>query len=1038
MRSYILAGASALALSAMPSFAQEAKPAATAATPAPTATAAADAEDEGIILVTGSRIARTGFDAPVPVTALTAAELTANGNVSIGDTLNQLPAFRSTFSTQNSGRFIGTAGLNILDLRGLGTGRTLVLVNGRRHVTAQPGSNSVDVNTIPTDLIKRVDVVTGGNSAVYGSDAVAGVVNFILDDEFDGLRLRGQSGISSKGDRPTQLVTLTAGKNFSDNRGNIAINLEYSNLDQLRNLDRPDLSGAFAGRNQFNATENVLTEPSTGNGIPDTTFLRGVRNIGFSDGGAFTATCPAATATNAAVRALNCTGLRSNTNAELGRVFVFLPDGSLVANDRDTDLRPFGSGNSVGANGLGSTQRNYGQLQPGVTRYAANLLAHYDVSDAFRPFIEAKYVRVDSLQASSPSFTGGTLSGSVNINNPFLAPAARATLVQALGTATNFTLSRNNVDFGARGEEHTRETFRGVVGVRGDFLDTWRYEAAFSYGRTDTFYTTEGNVNLANYGRALNAVRNTAGQIVCAVNADAITTNDDPACRPLNLFGQGNVSPEALNYVIAQSSREQWAEQYNAIAYVSGDSSRWFDLPGGPIGFSVGGEWRREKDFSAFDEFTRSGATFLNSSGIFAPVPQRVLEGFGEIRLPILKDVPFFQELTVEASGRVSDYSVGQAGTTFAWNAGAIWSPVEGLRFRGGYAQAVRAPTQTNLFGALNQTFLNGLVDPCSQNRIRDNPNRVANCAAGGVPTTQTFLGSTEPFTNVPTSGIAGFNGSNPLLNEERSTSITAGMVAQPKFIPGLLLAVDYWNIDVKNVIQSLLPQTIINQCYDAPGGIDNQFCKSITRNPNGTFAGQSGVNHAGTQVFFPQTGSSFTSGPFNFARLKTSGIDVDVNYQMPSSGDFRFGARLIASYLINRDNFTDINIPTFINQQKLELGDPEWQGQLRLNASYKTFDFSWAARLVGKTTIATEYETQNSVQGRPPTNPDAFPQVFYPTVTYHDIRAQLNLGKNNIYLGVDNLFDQQPPFQLLGTEDGAGVYSNVGRFYYVGTTINF
>jgi outer membrane receptor protein involved in Fe transport len=221
----------------------------------------------GGITVTGTRIRRPNLTSPVPITSVTAAELPNQGQASIGDALNQLPSLRSTFSQQNSGQFIGTAGQNFLDLRGLGVTRTLVLVNGRRHITGSAGDFIVDVNTIPQDLIERIDIVTGGEAAVYGSDAVAGVVNFVLKRNFDGLRLRVQDGISSHGDRPVQVATLTAGRNFAGGRGNIAVSLEYTNAAPLYTKQRDDLTGAFSGRFEYQAVVNTVGEPLPADGI---------------------------------------------------------------------------------------------------------------------------------------------------------------------------------------------------------------------------------------------------------------------------------------------------------------------------------------------------------------------------------------------------------------------------------------------------------------------------------------------------------------------------------------------------------------------------------------------------------------------------------------------------------------------------------------------------------------------------------------------------------------------------------------------------
>ena len=988
--------------------------------------------NETAIVITGSRIARPNLDSSIPITSLTADELTNTGNFQVGDRLNELPAFRSTFSQANSTRFIGTAGLNLLDLRGLGTSRTLVLINGRRHVTSSPGGSSVDTNTIPNDLIERVDTVTGGNSAIYGSEAVAGVVNFILKRDFEGVRLKGQGGISSRGDRGSYFASLTAGKNFNEDRGNVAVSLEFTRSQPLFFTQRDEQTGAYSGRNQFNLVQNTAGEEESGDGMPDREFQTGIRNINISEGGAYVSSCPADMPENAARRALNCTGIFSTAGRELGRGFVFDSAGNLIPNIGTRDFRPFGSNNNTG--GIGSTLRLTGMLQPGIKRYAGNVLAHYDFSDAFRPFIEAKYVRVEALQEGQPTFHFNRFS----LDNPFLTEQARGVLAQSLAPdATSLGAFRFNIDFGGRGEEHVRETYRIVAGVEGTFNDDWRYEVSLNYGRTNTFYTTNGNILEDEFANARDAERNSAGQIVCAINNDEDADNDDAACVPVNLFGNGAVSQAALNYFGFTSSREENANQYNATAYVSGDLSQLFEFPGGPIGFAVGIEYRRETAFSAFDPITQSGATFLNSIPTFDPPAQVVKEAFGEIRIPLLADRPFANELTIEAAGRFSDYKLGNIGSVFAYNVNGTYSPFPGLRFRAGYAKSVRAPDQDDLLSSPSQTFLNGLADPCGEQNINENPNRVANCAADGVPTTQTFGGTTEPFTNRPSSGVSGLNGSNPLLSEESGKSLTIGMIAEPAFIPGLSISVDYYDITVTDAIFSLGAQTIIDQCYDSPSGINNSFCEAITRNPNGTFAGQSDVQHGGASVSFETTGSAFTSGPFNFAKLETSGIDAELNYTR-QIGSIGLSLRSIVSYVINRDDFTDINRPDFIDQALHELGDPQWEGSLRVGLDFGKLELSYRFRYIGIQAV-DDYEATHSVQGRPPENPDGFSVQYYPAVTYSDIRASFDVGeKFNLYAGVDNVFDKLPAFGLTGTGGGSGIYDNIGRFIYFGAEVNF
>lgn len=1054
MRAGLLAGAGFAAL-ALPqaAFAQVTDPA-IAEGEAPQDADGTEAAPSGLIVVTGSRIARPDLDSSVPVTSIEAETLIRSSNVQLGDALNELPQLRGTFGSQNSGRFIGTAGLSLLDLRGLGTDRTLTLVNGRRHVTSTPGDFSVDVATIPTELLERVDVVTGGNSAIYGSDAVAGVVNFILRNDYEGVRLTAQSGISTYGDRESYSFGGVAGKNFADGRGNVAIAGEYSRQTPLFFRER-DYYGPYTGAPGFSTTDINFSETPAGDGIPDTTFFNGqpfgLKFNQISTGGAVLTTCPAAVAgdaANATRRNLVCTGLLSPTGGRLNDNYFFQQDGTLLRNNPFIDLRQFGGG-TIGGLGASSSLPD-SQLQVGIERYSANLLSSFEFSPAAEAFIEAKYVKVTANQTSSqPTFTsGGGTTSTFSINNPFLSDQARATLRQILPAgATTFSFLRFNSDLGTRAEDHERETYRIVGGLRGQLSDTGNiaYEVAANYGRTETFYETGGNLLTANFNRAANAVRNSAGQIVCAVNADASTANDDPSCVPINLFGFGAPSQAAADYVLYTSSRDQYAEQLNFTGFVSGDSSGFFELPGGPIGVAVGGEYRRERAFSAYDDVTASGQTFLNSFADFDPPTFEVAEIFGEIRIPLLADMTLIEELTLEGSVRYSDYNISGGAT--AYNVGAVYSPVPGLRIRGGYARSVRAPNLNDTFASQTETFANGLVDPCSQNVINQNPNRAARCAEAGIPTTVTLPdGSVVPFTNTASTGVSGFNQGNPNLQPEIGKSITIGAVFQPDFLPGFSLTVDYYDIEVEQVIQGLSGQAIINRCYEDPVTIDNPFCAAVFRRGNTgdpfssyAFDGQANRVFTGFEpVNLAVLGPAFLNQPFNFASLETSGIDLRVNYTRELSEDWGINLGAIVSWLEERRTFNFITDPDRATRLKGVLGDPEWQFNLNASVRYQDFTFTYEGRFLDKMLVGA-YETQLSYQGRPPENADAFPIIYYPEIYYSDIRGEFAVTDEfEFYVGVDNVFNRLPPYGLTGVGGGSNVYNNTGRFFYAGITAEF
>ncbi len=627
-----------------------------------------------------------------------------------------------------------------------------------------------------------------------------------------------------------------------------------------------------------------------------------------------------------------------------------------------------------------------------------------------------------------------------------------------------------NNDLGTRAEDHERNTYRLVGGVRGDISTkgNLRYELALNYGHTKTYYETGGNVNLARFNNAADAVRNSAGQIVCFINTpqdvflrpdpragQINTTNDDPACVPINLFGAGASSQEARDYVKAVSIRKQTASQLNAVGFVSGDSQGFFELPGGPVGFALGGEYRREKATSVYDEATQRGETFLNAFQPFLPPTFSVKEAFGELRLPIVKDIFLLNELTVEAAARYSKYRDKKG--VWAYNAGLIYSPFDGLRMRGGVARAVRAPNLSDQFASRAETFANSFTDPCDQpggtnvgNNITSDPNRVANCAAAGVPTTVTYQDSagrtiTRPFTNRPGSGISGVNQGNAALIPETSKSYTVGAVIQPPFLPGFALTIDYFNIKVKKVISGLTGQAIINRCYDDPTGIANEFCalifRRMTTDPitNGTFAGQVNRRLAHRlQDNSPRSGEgiSFIHQPFNFSALVRRGVDFDASYRRDVFNN-ALTLRGIVSYLIKSENFSYLTQPDRSDRIHGTFGDPRWAASWNANYDLGQVDLTYGGTFVGKQTLLS-YETQFEHQGRGPTNPDARPFRYYPSQVVHNARINFEpTSKYRFYTGVDNVTNELPPLDLNGNEGGSP-FGPTGRYFYAGAEIRF
>jgi outer membrane receptor protein involved in Fe transport len=989
------------------------------------------------VVVTGSRIARPNLDSPVPITTVTSEELYQTGNTAIGDLLNDLPSMRNTFSQSNSSRFLGTTGLNLLDLRGLGTQRTLVLVNGRRHVGSDILGNAVspDTNTFPTDLIDRIDQVTGGNSAVYGSDAIAGVVNFVLKRDFEGLQFRGQGGQTDKSDGGDYYGSVLWGTNFDENRGNIAVNLEYAKQEEFFASDRDNLrkNGAFVSTDS-----DPAGSPNGSDGIPDRRFYNDIRFATISNGGniLLAPTTGAPCGRDAAGRAFSCS-------------FLFQPDGSLVP-QTGTRIGLAPNGNYDGGNGSNNRERNALAIFPRLDRTALNLFGHYTISDAFEPFIEAKFVRTNSLRFGQPAFfQGGTIDGdreNPRFDNPFLSDATRGQINAALASmgqdplsgADQFSIGRNLLDLGPRQEDAQRDTTRIVLGVTGKFADDWSYEVAVNWGQFKEDTDVLGNLDVQRFVLAMDSARDAQGNIRCrsqidptaargyadflgaadAAYANSLLAADIAACVPVNPFGDGNITPAMRKYLAVNTTSVGKIEEFVASANVSGSSRKWFELPAGPIGVALGVEHRTEENFFKSDDLVSHSLTFYNALPLFDPPKFEVNEAYTEFRVPLLAGKPFAQELTFSAAGRYADYK-GATGEVFAHNLGLEWGPIEDLRFRVGKARAVRAPSLADSFAAQGQNFAGNFLDPCSARNVgAGSSTRAANCAAAGAPANYDY---------VYTASLEIVSGGNPALKEETSDSFTAGFVVRPRFLPNFSLSVDYFDIDIDDVITAPAAQDIVDACYDA-GSLNNQFCSLFQRS--------AGVGPRGEQNFRILEGS-LQQTLLNYASSTARGIDVEVAYAY----DFAFGrlsSRLVWTHALQRDDFLDPADPGRADRILSELGDPKDAANLNNDLKIGPVTVGYEVRYLGRMVLNT-YEDLFSLQGRPAQNIDYATRRFYPTVFYHDLRASYDVNDAlNVYLGVDNVTDKVPPLGASATTGFSGIYEAKGRFIYAGAKYNF
>ena len=1029
------------------------------------------------ITITGSRIRRPNLESTVPITSLAGEEFFQQGQNNIGDTLNELPQLRTTFGQQNAGRFLGTTGLNLLDLRGLGTQRTLVLVNGRRHVPSDILNNGVspDVNTIPNDLIDRVDIVTGGNSAIYGSDAIAGVVNFVLKRNFEGLQVRGHAGISGYGSGGNQYASAMYGMNFGDDRGNVTVHAEYAHQDRLHGSDIPFLR-RVDGFVAFDS-DTAACLPSGGpagctpqgaDGIPDRTFVRDIRRANINE-----ATQIAFQNRTAQPGGALCGTGFNGTNYNC--VYFFSLDGNQLI--QQTGARGGTGPISSFIGGNGTTGREYNLLTvfPDQTRYNANLLAHFTFSEALEVFAEAKYVRVDTQgQNAGPAFIqGSTLDGNrerIRLDNPFLSPSARATITNILlttGTAPSLSaapaalsaaqiaainagtfrvpIQRNLLDLGLRDEASERETYRAVVGLRGTFNDDWNYEVSANYGKVNEDTTVLGNVDITRLLFALDSGIDPANpgagiqcraKFVAAAQLDPFgfgpekMAADIAACVPYDPFGFTPGQNEAARqYITRDTVSHAELDQLVLSAFVSGDSSQVFEMPGGPIRFALGAEYRKETLFYQADPFIEDGFSFYNALPTFDADPFDVKEVFGEIQIPILKDMPFFHDLTASAAARVAFYG-GAVGTVWAYNAGLEWAPVPDIRFRGNYGRSVRAPNLTETAFPNSQNFAPGFTDPCAPTPRTQNPNRPANCAADLGP----LLGN---LTDVAFS-LDFFSGSNPNLEAETSDSWTFGAVIQPRWIPGLSITADYYKITVNNVIATLAAQTIVNSCYDQPD-LNNPFCGQFARN-------QGPGNGPGGEIPGAILNGSLLAAPLNFQALVRRGLDIEVAYRKQLSQKVRLNSRLIYTHNFQISNYANPTFPELENRILGELGDPKDEFSFNLDLTVDKIQFGYQARYIGRQ-VTNLYEDFFPLEGAtnpltgatPPNDADWADIRFYPSVLYHDARISIDVTKDyNFYFGVDNFTNRAPPLGLTGVGAGSGIYNVRGRNFYAGFRARF
>lgn len=1077
-------------------------------------------DDEGIeeIVTTGSRIQRDpNTISAQPVQSVNAEDIQLSGEFSITDVINDVPALFSSTTSENSIDSGFADGANILNLRGLGSARTLTLVDGRRHVAGAAGTAAVDVGSIPVRLIERVEVLTGGASAVYGADAVTGVVNFVLKDDFEGFEIDAMTGLSGESDAGQSTLSVVWGKNFLEGRANLAVAVDYRNDEGLRARERDGGIFVGSGRDWVNPALR-FQQGDIGDATPNFAQYFNYANTGLTEFGLpipsaddfiadYTATFGSAPTLTDAELALIARAANAPQRAVLpGRTFPFtsgygyiIPGNpftfagfdpeepiDLDGNGRPDCLDSFTGYNSVfGAASFGvvggcwnvTEDGNYRPVRDGLVsgnfqgfggdsfntiqqsngyiilpeeKTTVNLLGRFDINERASLFGELKYSGQTVENEAQPTSYWDLLFGAPD--NPFL-PDFIQPVADAYG---GVAITIDPIGIGSGAVETERETVRFVGGIEGEMSNGWNYEVSANYGRFNQDIRVNNEVVVDRLFAAIDAVTDPlTGQPACRSsvdpNAPAQTTPfnipawdpgyysftpGDGSCVPLNIWaGAGGITDAAADWVTRSTTTSAEITQTVFSAYFAGDTADFFELQGGPVDFAAGAEYRKEESELLFDSFALGvlpagspfggGTNIADVSGnaqlLFQPALPNANEVgefdatdvFVEVSLPLLADVPGVRELVFDAAIRAADYStIGQATT---WKTSLSYAPIDDIRFRSTFSEAVRAPNITELF-APTTGGTSRPPDPCDAAQIAaisaDDPTLGAQIQANCVADFATI--GLDPFdgdgnyvfSDPLSAAFPAVQSGNPALQEETAETLSIGFVAQPSFLPGLTVSIDYWDIRIEDAIAQVSDIDIVNTCYNGTS-LNPQFCDLFTRNADPGSLQFGGFN------FLRRT-------LLNFAALETDGIDFSVDYDF-ALGKHDFNARLSGTKVNELNRFTDPQDPTVVDVELGEVNRPELAGNIFLTWRYDKWSVQWQSQFQDEQLLSfIEIDTYEALYG------DA---VMQDAFWQHDISASFQFSDELFfYGGIKNVTDEEPFIT-----DFAYPASPRGQFVYLG-----
>jgi outer membrane receptor protein involved in Fe transport len=954
------------------------------------------------IVVVGSHFATPNASSISPVMVVDAEEMKHQGTARAEDLLDSMPQLNAGLNNSSNGAGVSpVTGTATADLRGIGSFNTLVLMNSRRLNPGDSINPSPDLNAIPSILVKRVEVLTGGASSIYGSDAISGVVNFVMDTAFTGAKLETEYGINqaSNGNTAVQDIERSAG-----------INPRSGTLYDGRSVD---VSAVF-GKDLFDGDGHVVA-------------YGGYRhNQGVYGSSRDFGACTLQESGNSYQCLLDGTTPAGQfvPNGGTGPSFTLDPA-------TGNTFRPFDTARD------GYNPAPFQTLTRPDTRFNAGIFGHYSFSKRADAYVEATFSDDHTSVLYENSGTTPTGSGlnvfGINCNNPLLSPGEVNTLCTQNGLGAADTaqvgIGRRSVEGNLREDDFRHRSYRVLLGVKGEINDVWTYDVNGQYGNTDSHERLTNDVSQQRLGRALDVV-GVNGTPTC----QSVVDGTDPACVPYNIFSTGGVTPAALRYITATGAQDGYAHQYVLDGKVLGDLSKYgikSPLADNGLNVAVGMEQRSQTISNQPNAAYLTGDLLVTGAARPTYGMYRVTEGFAEVRVPLLENRPFAKALTLNVSDRFAEYA--PQGSANAYNFGVEWSPIDAMRFRGTLSRAVRAPNGHELF--LSETLSQvAASDPCANDPTTGRPSAsAAACAHTGVTAAQ--YGKIAPANS-----FNQLTGGNPNLRPQIADTVTGGLVFVPtSWVPSLLVSVDYWRIKVERYIGSLAAVDSLNNCL---GTGDPVYCDLIRRDANGSLSVGNG----------PAAGRVIATG-LNTGSFEMSGIDVEGRYvlDMSALNAGKISFNLAGSVALDNTiqvvpglmpfDCTGFYGPTCTGEGPTS-PIPKWRHKMRATwEARKDFEVSVNWRHIGHLDSEQTSSNPHLATGT------AYPADWHiPTYDYIDMDVGFDLGSHvNLRLGVNNLFNREPPIVgfnanplLVNGNMLAATYDTFGRYLFVGLTAKY